>query len=918
MIKNLLYQAAQRENLNYLGSLLLLLASIMLAPQSSEATHNRAGEITFKHIDGYTYEITLNTYTDFTSPPNREELEIFWGDGTSTEVKRDNIENNIGQDNKFPIDKNTYTHRHTYAGPGTYTIRMEDKNRVAKVVNMDNSVNTSFYVETKLHIFPGSSWINNSPKLLQPPIDYASTGEVFVHNPNAYDQDGDSLAFSLVPPKQAHQKTVNGYYQPYAKNEFSIDKNTGQLVWDVPHQDSTGIYNIAIKIEEFRKSNGNVEKIGEVIRDMQIIVRPGKNRPPKIDPLNDTCLLAGQEISFQTTVNAEDPDSQDDVTLTATGGPFEVNTQSAKFPGPVTSQKQVDANFTWKTSCKNIRKRPYQVVFKAKDDHNRTPLADLEPIQIKVIGPPPKNPSIEPEPKGIQLDWDLPECENVLGYRIYRRVDTSNWQPDHCETGVPGYTGFKQIAELVGKDKNAYFDETVAPGAVYCYRITGVYQKEGTFEVAEGKASTEVCARLKKDLPVITHVDVQRTDDNNGKIFMDWTKPVELDTLTYEPPYKYQVVRSTGLQGDEDQAQVVKTIQDISSFKALERQSADTVLYDSNLNTQEQPYTYQIKFYGHDNGEEILIGSSRFNSSPYLNIDPTHQTLVLSVKTNVLWNNNRYVVYKKDTLSGAYNVLDTVETPEYVDKNLTNGKTYCYYFQTIGQFSAPDFPAPIINNSQKACDYPRDTIPPCSPELESVKNCSNTETTSSGIRKENRLKWDYDFTNKDCDKDVVKYRIYYRSHKGKEFRPINTLPVNKGTKYIDDRDALEYSVAGCYAVTAIDSYDNESELSNTICVDNCPNYELPNVFTPNEDGKNDVFRAFPDWRFVKEIKLEVYNRWGQVVYETKDPNFKWDGTNQSNGQPASAGTYYYNLTTYELYLDKTVAKTQEGTITIIR
>ncbi len=49
-----------------------------------------------------------------------------------------------------------------------------------------------------------------------------------------------------------------------------------------------------------------------------------------------------------------------------------------------------------------------------------------------------------------------------------------------------------------------------------------------------------------------------------------------------------------------------------------------------------------------------------------------------------------------------------------------------------------------------------------------------------------------------------------------------------------------FMLAGCYAVSAIDSFENESAFSAKICVDNCIMYELPNVFTPNGDGINDT------------------------------------------------------------------------------
>jgi gliding motility-associated-like protein len=92
---------------------------------------------------------------------------------------------------------------------------------------------------------------------------------------------------------------------------------------------------------------------------------------------------------------------------------------------------------------------------------------------------------------------------------------------------------------------------------------------------------------------------------------------------------------------------------------------------------------------------------------------------------------------------------------------------------------------------------------------------------------------------------------------------------------------------------------------------------VPNAFTPNHDGRNDVFR--PLGRAVKAIKhFAVYSRWGQCVYSVSNMSLAsetlgWDGT--FNGQPMPMGTYVYYLEiecfTGETYLVK-------GTVELIR
>ena len=169
------------------------------------ATHNRAGEITYQHISGYTFKVIVTTYTNtYNTTADRCELSVLFGDGDSAIAPR--INGNIGPlcpntHDGVMINSNTklniYEVVHTYPGSGNYFITMEDPNRNAGICNIPNSVNQSFFLRTELVINPFLGY-NSSPTLLNPPIDDACIGECFEHNPGAYDADGDSLSYSLV------------------------------------------------------------------------------------------------------------------------------------------------------------------------------------------------------------------------------------------------------------------------------------------------------------------------------------------------------------------------------------------------------------------------------------------------------------------------------------------------------------------------------------------------------------------------------------------------------------------------------------------------------------------------------------------------------------------------------------------------
>ena len=87
---------------------------------------------------------------------------------------------------------------------------------------------------------------------------------------------------------------------------------------------------------------------------------------------------------------------------------------------------------------------------------------------------------------------------------------------------------------------------------------------------------------------------------------------------------------------------------------------------------------------------------------------------------------------------------------------------------------------------------------------------------------------------------------------------------------------------------------------------------LPNAFTPGHDGKNDVFRAMVFGNAIK-FELQVYNRYGQLVFASNDPYKGWDG--MVNGSPANAGTFVWQCR-YLLKGDD--PKYKKGTVILVR
>jgi gliding motility-associated-like protein len=94
-----------------------------------------------------------------------------------------------------------------------------------------------------------------------------------------------------------------------------------------------------------------------------------------------------------------------------------------------------------------------------------------------------------------------------------------------------------------------------------------------------------------------------------------------------------------------------------------------------------------------------------------------------------------------------------------------------------------------------------------------------------------------------------------------------------------------------YYLQADNGYCYSNYLPIYVTVTNCEKISSPNVFTPNGDGQNDIFRI--EGYDLQRIQCQIFNRWGDLIYEWSNPDGYWDGTIKTSGKPAPPGVYYY-------------------------
>ena len=308
------------------------------------------------------------------------------------------------------------------------------------------------------------------------------------------------------------------------------------------------------------------------------------------------------------------------------------------------------------------------------------------------------------------------------------------------------------------------------------------------------------------------------------------------------------------------------------------------------------------------------VGKTAIGPSLFLSAAVTDEQITLNWKDQTPWRNSRFDIFRKLDGIAQFDSIGSSTTTSFIDLNLENDTKYCYYVRSTGEYNLSSVVNPIVNLSQEVCAIPEDNISPCSPEITIESDCD------AGY-----LKLTWNDIQRTCAPDIASYRIYFSKNRSAvQELYFETTNLND-TSYLAPAD----SVGGCYSVTAIDSAGNESNSTEIKCTPYCPIYELPNVFTPNGDGKNDYFVPIKPYRNVDSIQIHIYNRWGELVFKSNDIDINWSGEHQNirgkkvrqflsqNQTNVNSAVYFYVCEVYELSLDQKDPRIIKGTVTIL-
>ena len=465
----------------------------------------RGGEITFKIIGPLQLEATLTIYLTTDSINNnddRDSIQFDWGDATTSFMPR--INGDTCNQNEYPcgviiassIKQNIYKGTHTYSGPPDspniyYIIKFYDENRMGGIANIagGNSIQVPFFIEDSVYMPADLSEIglNSSPILTVPPAYFANVCDTFVFNSTAYDADGDSITYKLIPPKQDQNDNVPLYiyHDAYCNgsgnctgliyNSCTVDSLTGKITWATPCQQ--GFYNVGILTREYHCGF----MIGSVERDLQIIVLNANNDNPQLSFLKDTVIQPGQLLQFS--VTASDTNSLDTITLKSFGGPFLASQDTPVFSS--VAGNPASGSFSWQPGENWVRHEPYLFSIIAQND-------DLQEGNQGLTAYPLIN------TKSFRV-WVGDTASNCIATGIYQIVDNSfevhvfpNPAVDMIHLNSNGLISSIEVTDIAGRP----IREIKADSNTLDINISGL--DDGIYILRSTIAGKKVCSKFLK------------------------------------------------------------------------------------------------------------------------------------------------------------------------------------------------------------------------------------------------------------------------------------------------------------------------------------------------------------------------------------------------------------------------------------
>ncbi len=296
-----------------------------------------------------------------------------------------------------------------------------------------------------------------------------------------------------------------------------------------------------------------------------------------------------------------------------------------------------------------------------------------------------------------------------------------------------------------------------------------------------------------------------------------------------------------------------------NNYAPVEASFSDLVVRTGKLNVNTNYYCFRIVTLDE-------CGNNPAYSAPIcsiqLNVTGEHKQNRLNWRANSP-PNTRFQILRDNQLLAEGDFVDD----EYLDTDVVCNITNSYSVSQVnsqGQISR----SIVIDHTTRAL-IPKDSV-----------NGKEILASVEGVS----LSWEVPFENPE-------WYYVYKEESGKR-RLLDSTQTNSYTERNMETKASQV----CYYITYKDDCLLESEIGTPICFNTGINLVFPNAFAPNSTPPNHEFK--PVGEFFGKYNIQIFNRWGELLYETQNINEGWDGT--YNGQLVQQGSYVYKVSMIDL------------------
>ncbi len=706
----------------------------------------------------------------------------------------------------------------TYSEPGGYYLAWDRCCRNSTIHNLvdPGSQGQLFYLEIPPIYKNGREFINSTPVLFPPVSDYACVGNLFYFDFQGFDNDGDSLVYSLVNPRRGLTGAGQPIFQtplpgPYPDVDWAPGFGLNNMINGNPPLNISsggfltvrpsvkGLFVFGVKCEEYR----NGTKIGEVRRDFQIFAENcPSNDPPNItgtDPISNSSLSDGDTVEITISDRCFDIEIWDPDTSTSMSVEVIALNFDSTFIFPAQRQATAIGLDTISTqicfsNCAITEDEPYEFWVIVADDGCALPKKDTLKLFATVEG---------------------------FGFQVPGIFS------DMSEDTLIGYIGEPISFDVFGVDNQNDTIELILTQSYWdpFYLGASFPRAIGTDTIISSFSWVPDCRALDIDSSFLIFKSFDHICTNYDSLLKI---PFELTYRQYDP-----LIR-TSLESDQVEVEL------------LEPFEFDVLVSDSNSSEVVQIYIKVLDMDG--------------NTRPPGPFDYNPKTDIGELQSLVRWEPGcdflledtvilRIMSYDNGCIRG-YDSLDLEATFTYTN----------------------EFPQLSIEGV--------DTTETADKELSLLVNPIDTLINLKLL-------------GYDGDGDLI---LLSATGDGFSFSNLN-MSFEGRSGFETANGNFEWRIPGCQLLAEESPLDVIFRIKDNSCevVEDSltvhfswenpwDGLDPPNVLTPNGDGLNDDFSLDQIKAPCKFYYVVIYNRWGEEVYYTEDPSFRWHPEDLPSGQ----------------------------------